>query len=111
MWHISQAHLFRILLYLYILFLGMKELIIENLSIRPINVGLTDTFTISQGSVPEVQSLLVALSLNNGVTGYGEITPFPELAGENRENCEKRFSAGIDHLNIISMLISQFFLK
>jgi L-alanine-DL-glutamate epimerase-like enolase superfamily enzyme len=70
----------------------MRALIIENLNIRPINVGLTDTFTISQGSVPEVQSLLVTLTLDSGITGYGEITPFPELAGENREACTIKFN-------------------
>ena len=69
----------------------MRALIIENLDIRPLNVELTDTFTISQGSVPKVQSLLVALTLDNGVTGYGEITPFPELAGENIEACTVKF--------------------
>jgi len=70
----------------------MRALIIESLDIRPMNVGLTDTFTISQGSVQEVQSLLVTLTLDNGLTGYGEITPFPELAGENREACVEKFN-------------------
>jgi L-alanine-DL-glutamate epimerase-like enolase superfamily enzyme len=70
----------------------MKELIITNLNIRPINIGLTDTFTISQGSVQEVRSLLVTLTLDNGITGYGEITPFPELAGENRKACTEKFN-------------------
>jgi len=70
----------------------MKDLIIEHLQVEPLDVALTDTFTISQGSVEQVKNLLVTISLANGVKGYGEITPFPELRGENREECTIRFN-------------------
>jgi len=70
----------------------MKTLTIEKLEIRPLNVELTDTFTISQGSVHTVQSLLVTTTLKDGIIGYGEITPFPELAGEDREACIRKFN-------------------
>ena len=69
----------------------MKSLIIDKLEIRPLEVALTDTFAISQGSVETVRNLLVNLTLKDGTTGYGEITPFPELSGENREACTKKF--------------------
>ena len=70
----------------------MRTLVIENLEIKPLNVELTDSFVISQGSVHTVQSLLVILTLDNGIKGYGEITPFPELSGEDLEACTEKFN-------------------
>lgn len=70
----------------------MRTLVIENIEIKSLDVELTDSFTISQGSVPAVRSLLVILTLDNGITGYGEITPFPELSGENRDACIEKFN-------------------
>jgi o-succinylbenzoate synthase len=65
---------------------------IDKIEIKPLNVELTDTFTISQGSVETVRNLLVIITLQNGIVGYGEITPFPELKGEDREACIQRFN-------------------
>jgi L-alanine-DL-glutamate epimerase-like enolase superfamily enzyme len=69
----------------------MKERIIQKLEISDLNVELTDQFTISQGSVNRVNNLLISLTLTDGTTGYGEITPFSELSGEDRETCIQRF--------------------
>jgi o-succinylbenzoate synthase len=70
----------------------MRSLTIENIEIRHLDVALTDNFTISQGSVQTVQNLLIILTLKDGTVGYGEITPFPELSGENREICTQKFN-------------------
>jgi L-alanine-DL-glutamate epimerase-like enolase superfamily enzyme len=70
----------------------MRSLSIENIDTKPLDVPLTDTFTISQGSVHTVKNLLVTTTLHDGTKGYGEITPFPELAGETREDCIEKFN-------------------
>lgn len=70
----------------------MKDRIIQDLKISNLDVELTDHFTISQGSVKMVNSLLVSLTLGDGTTGYGEITPFRELAGEDKTTCIRRFN-------------------
>ena len=70
----------------------MGSLAIDKIEIKPLNVELTDTFTISQGSVDTVRNLLIILTLKDGTVGYGEITPFPELKGEDREACIQKFN-------------------
>lgn len=70
----------------------MESLTIERLELKHLDVPLTDTFTISQGSVQTVRNLLVLMTLKDGTRGYGEITPFPELAGEDRESCIQKFN-------------------
>jgi len=70
----------------------MKDKIIQDIKLSNLDVELTDQFTISQGSVRKVNSLLVSLTLADGTTGYGEITPFQELAGEDRATCIQRFN-------------------
>lgn len=70
----------------------MASLAIDKIEVKPLNVNLTDTFTISQGSVTTVRNLLVILTLKDGAIGYGEITPFPELRGEDREACIHKFN-------------------
>ena len=69
----------------------MNDRIIRDLELSNLDVELTDHFTISQGSVKSVHSLLVSLTLADGTTGYGEITPFQELGGEDRATCVERF--------------------
>lgn len=69
----------------------MNEPLIKSIELAHLNVELTDSFNISQGSVPSVRNLLVKLTTTDGVTGYGEISPFSELSGEDRETCMARF--------------------
>lgn len=76
----------------------MSRLTIKNVDIRSLDVPLTDAFNISQGSVTNVRNLLVVLTLQNGTTGYGEITPFPELAGEDRASCIQKFKEVADEI-------------
>jgi L-Ala-D/L-Glu epimerase len=82
----------------------MKNNTIREISLSNLDVELTDHFTISQGSVKKVNNLLVSLTLEDGTTGYGEITPFQELAGENRETSINKFNEIRDSLTGTSVL-------
>ncbi|MBR9998710.1 MAG: dipeptide epimerase [Cyclobacteriaceae bacterium] len=82
----------------------MQDKIIRELRLSNLDVELTDHFTISQGSVKKVNNLLVSLTLADGTNGYGEITPFQELAGEDRETCILKFNEIRDSLIGTSVL-------
>ncbi len=69
----------------------MKDLIISSIDLKDLNVELTDSFTISRGSVDKVRNLLITLTTESGLRGYGEITPFQELSGDDRDTCITRF--------------------
>ena len=68
----------------------MKKLIIESVDLIPADIPLTDTFVISQGKVPVAKNIFVKINLDNKISGLGEITPFPELSGADRQSCLSR---------------------
>ncbi len=65
----------------------MKDLNIKSFETITIDIPLTDDFVISQGKVTTAQNIIIKIILENGVNGYGEITPFPELKGADRTTC------------------------
>jgi len=58
---------------------------IERVDITPVDIPLTDEFVISQGRMTVAENAFVAIHLDSGVVGYGEIAPFAALTGETRE--------------------------
>jgi L-alanine-DL-glutamate epimerase-like enolase superfamily enzyme len=67
----------------------MNSFQIADIDIRPLRSELYDPFTISRGTTAEVDNLLVRLTLNNGVSGYGEIAPAALLTGEDLHSARK----------------------
>jgi o-succinylbenzoate synthase len=67
-----------------------QDLSIKKINVRPVDMGLTDSFTISQGSIETAENVFLEITLNSGIKGYGEIAPFEELSGEDRD-----FSANV----------------
>jgi len=64
-----------------------RDLRIENILVKPVDIELTDTFTISQGSIEKAENVYIEITLGSGIKGYGEIAPFEELSGEDRDFC------------------------
>jgi o-succinylbenzoate synthase len=62
----------------------IQSLRIESVTIEPLNVPLAEDFEISQGKLTLAENLLVRLQLAAGVTGFGEIAPFPGLTHETQ---------------------------
>lgn len=60
---------------------------ITKVELWPIDVPLTDPFAIATGRRLTAQNLLVRITLQSGAHGYGEMAPFPEVGGENRDAC------------------------
>ncbi len=59
---------------------------ISDIQVWPVNIPMTEPFTISKGEMTIARNLFVRVTLNSGIRGYGEIAPFPELMGETQES-------------------------
>lgn len=59
---------------------------IKKIDVWPIDIGLTDDFVISQGSISVAENAFVRITLEDGTEGFGELAPFEELTGETRDD-------------------------
>lgn len=64
----------------------------ESLAVRRIefwatDVPMTDPFVVATGVRVSAENVFVRVTLSNGVYGYGEAAPFPEVGGETRSSC------------------------
>jgi L-Ala-D/L-Glu epimerase len=66
-------------------FLSGSDLNIVGMRAWPVDIPLTDTFTISRGSITSAENVFVEVRLKCGAAGYGESAPFTSITGENRE--------------------------
>jgi L-Ala-D/L-Glu epimerase len=55
---------------------------ITGIELIPIALPLTEPFVISYGTFPNVESVLVRVETDAGITGWGEGTPDPHVTGE-----------------------------
>lgn len=62
---------------------------ITKVQIWPIDVPLTDPFVVATGRRLTIQNLLARVTLKSGARGYGEMAPFPEVGGEDRDACQR----------------------
>lgn len=57
---------------------------ITQLDFQPLDIPLVEPFTIATGRLDHARNVLVRLTLDNGVVGYGEAAPFEPISGENQ---------------------------
>jgi L-Ala-D/L-Glu epimerase len=62
---------------------------IRTVELWPIDVPITDPFVVATGQRLVAENIFVRLTLESGAVGYGEMAPFPEVGGEDRESCLK----------------------
>jgi len=60
---------------------------VQKIEFWPIDIPLTDPFVVATGSRLLAENVFVRITLGNGMAGYGEAAPFPEVGGENRASC------------------------
>jgi L-Ala-D/L-Glu epimerase len=53
----------------------------------PVDVPITDPFVVAAGTRTVAENVFLRVTLTNGIQGYGEAAPFPEVGGETRESC------------------------
>jgi L-Ala-D/L-Glu epimerase len=58
---------------------------IESIEVIPVRPPLREPFVISYATYPDILSVLVRLRTAEGVTGWGEATPDPNVTGETWE--------------------------
>jgi len=61
-----------------------SNLVIEDMRIYRFDIPLRDVFTIATMSLSRAQNLLVELKTNQGISGWGEASPFRSIAGETQ---------------------------
>jgi L-alanine-DL-glutamate epimerase-like enolase superfamily enzyme len=59
--------------------------LIQSISISPLDLPLTEPFSIATGKQDEVKNVLIQVYLTNGIVGLGEAAPFPAVNGETQE--------------------------
>ena len=63
---------------------GFSKLAIEEMRLYRFDIALRDVFTIATMSLSKAQNLLVELKTNEGISGWGEASPFHSIAGETQ---------------------------
>jgi len=64
-----------------------ESLTIRRVEFWPIDVPMTDPFVVATGVRLAAENVFVRVTLSNGMHGYGEAAPFPEVGGETRDSC------------------------
>ncbi len=62
------------------------DLAITAVDAWPVDLRLTDDFTISKGTVKVSENVFLRLTLASGIVGFGEVAPLPQLMGEDRDS-------------------------
>jgi len=52
-----------------------------------VDIPITDPFVVATGARVVAENIFVRITLHDGVQGYGESAPFPEVGGETRDSC------------------------
>lgn len=67
----------------------MKQsaLTIRSVEVWPVDVPITDPFVVATGTRAVAENVFIRVTLRDGVQGYGEAAPFPEVGGEDRRSC------------------------
>lgn len=76
----------------------MKDDRIGDVTFWPIDIPLTDPFVVATGARVVAENVFVRITLRNGVCGFGEAAPFPEVGGEDRQSC-------LDTLALLAQLL------
>ncbi len=63
---------------------GLPTLAIEEMKLYRFDIPLRDIFTIATMSLGTAQNLLVEVRTNQGISGWGEASPFHSIAGETQ---------------------------
>ncbi len=98
------------LLYLQYIYL-MNSLTITNIELHKIAIPLIEPFAISLGTLYSADNVVVAVHTNEGITGWGECSPFMSINGESADTCMivgsyfQKIWLGKDPLQIMDRMI------
>jgi L-alanine-DL-glutamate epimerase-like enolase superfamily enzyme len=64
-----------------------KELTISRIELYKLFIPLKEPFVISLGPILNAENVLVVIHTNEGITGFGECSPFMSINGESMDTC------------------------
>ena len=65
----------------------MPDHTISTVTFWPVDIPITDPFVVATGARIVAENVFVRMTLRDGMHGYGEAAPFPEVGGEDRASC------------------------
>jgi L-alanine-DL-glutamate epimerase-like enolase superfamily enzyme len=77
----------------------MKDTVIEEVLATPLNLPLTEPFSIATGAQQSAENVLVRLRLSDGTVGLGEAAPFPAVSGETQQSSMATIERAADLLS------------
>jgi L-alanine-DL-glutamate epimerase-like enolase superfamily enzyme len=60
---------------------------ISHITLFPLSIPLKAPFVTSLGALEAVESVVVRITTNDGLVGWGECNPFWSINGETQETC------------------------
>ena len=63
------------------------EILIRRVGLYKLFIPLKEPFIISLGTILNAENLLVVIHTDQGITGYGECSPFMSINGESVDTC------------------------
>ncbi len=71
---------------------------IKEVSVEAVNIALDEPFTIAIGTKYNIENVIITLTLENGITGYGEAAPLEPVNGENQATALATLESCRDYL-------------
>lgn len=65
----------------------IEEIRISQVELYKIFIPLKEPFVISLGPIPNAENVLVIIRTDQGITGFGECSPFMSINGESMDTC------------------------
>ena len=65
----------------------MASLKIEQVDIYKLYIPLHEPFVISLGKIENAENIIVVIKTNEGISGFGECSPYLSINGESIDTC------------------------
>lgn len=76
----------------------MNPLCVKTIEAWPVDLPLKASFVVANGAMDVARNIFVRVTLHDGSVGYGEVAPFPDISGEDREGSFAAFPAAAQML-------------
>lgn len=60
-----------------------RDDMVHTITYWPIDIPMTDPFVVATGARETAENVFIRITLRNGMCGYGEAAPFPEVGAED----------------------------
>src|SRR5256885_16062093 len=64
-----------------------KKLLIKSIGVYKLTIPLKEPFIISLGRIDNVENIVIKIETDQGITGFGECSPYMPINGESADTC------------------------